>query len=61
MEKFIEHCCEECTNTKDNPCEKFIECCMQGPLCHENESCKKKRQTIIGKIVLNEDFLNYDD
>lgn len=47
MEHFIDHCCDKCFNSKERPCEQFIECCLTGPLCHESEECKKMRRQII--------------
>lgn len=49
MEHFIDHCCEKCFNSKERPCDVFIECCLEGPLCHENEECKAAREAIINK------------
>jgi NADH-quinone oxidoreductase subunit F len=49
MEKFIDPCCEECFNSKEKPCEQFVECCLEGPLCHENETCRKAREEIVNK------------
>ena len=47
MEKFIDPCCPECFNSEKNPCTQFIECCLSGPLCHEDLVCKEKREAII--------------
>ncbi len=49
MEKFIDPCCEKCFNSKDEPCDVFIECCLEGPLCHESDPCKKAREEIVEK------------
>ncbi len=57
MDKFIDHCCEKCTHAKENPCKNFIKCCMEGPICHENETCAEKRKAIIEKVALNEQFV----
>ncbi len=57
MEKFIDHCCEKCTHTKENPCKDFVRCCVEGPICHENVACAKKRKAIIEKVALNEQFV----
>jgi len=46
MNNFIEKCCEQCWHTKDNPCEQFIACCTNGPLCHKDENCKQKFEEI---------------
>ncbi len=57
MQKFIDHCCEKCTHTRENPCKDFIHCCIDGPICHENPSCSLKRQDIIKKVALNDRFV----
>ena len=49
MERFIDPCCEKCFNSKEKPCDQFVECCLEGPLCHENETCKKAREAITNK------------
>lgn len=51
MEKFIDPCCEECFNSKENPCEQFVECCLEGPLCHESKECAEKRKAIIENLA----------
>ncbi len=57
MERFIDPCCEECFNSKDNPCEQFIECCLSGPLCHESEACAAKRKAIIERLAHSPGYL----
>lgn len=42
MKTFIEHCCEECWHSNEKPCELFIRCCTEGPLCHNNPECEEK-------------------
>lgn len=51
MHKFIEPCCSECTHGKKTPCEKFVECRLEGPLCHENEQCRAARRAIIDRYA----------
>ncbi len=57
MEKFIDHCCAQCTHTPETPCKDFIRCCVEGPICHENQACSAKRRAIIDKVALNEQFV----
>ncbi|MFO8192106.1 MAG: hypothetical protein AVO34_00720 [Firmicutes bacterium ML8_F2] len=57
MERFIDHCCEKCTHTKENPCKDFIRCCLEGPLCHDDETCRAKRKAIVDKVALNDKFV----
>jgi NADH-quinone oxidoreductase subunit F len=40
--KLMEHCCEKCTHTSDNPCKDYVKCRTEGPLCHDDPSCKSK-------------------
>jgi len=42
MNSFIEKCCDHCWHTSENPCELFVACCTDGPLCHKDENCSKK-------------------
>lgn len=42
MERFIDIFCDKCTHTPDNPCEHFISCCNNGPLCHHNDKCNER-------------------
>ena len=56
MEKFIDHCCEKCNHRKESPCKDFVKCCLEGPICHENESCAEKRKAMVEKVALNENF-----
>lgn len=57
MEKFIDHCCSKCTHTKEESCKDFVVCCVEGPICHEDETCTAKRKKIIDKVKLNEKFV----
>ncbi|MCA2005493.1 MAG: NADH-quinone oxidoreductase subunit F, partial [Ignavibacterium sp.] len=40
MKNFDQLCCEKCWHTPQTPCEHFIQCCTEGPLCHSDEKCK---------------------
>lgn len=57
MERFIDRCCERCTHSKESPCKDFVECRVEGPLCHEDQACTKKRKAVIEKVALNEKFV----
>jgi hypothetical protein len=41
MKNFLDHCCEECWHSSEKPCDLFVRCCTEGPLCHHNE-CEEK-------------------
>jgi NADH:ubiquinone oxidoreductase subunit F (NADH-binding)/(2Fe-2S) ferredoxin len=45
MNSFFEKCCNECWHSPENPCELFIRCCTEGPLCHHNDKCSEKIHT----------------
>ncbi len=59
MERFIEHCCEKCEHSVENPCAQFVECRLTGPLCHENSTCAEKRKAIIEKYSHSDGFQQY--
>jgi NADH:ubiquinone oxidoreductase subunit F (NADH-binding)/Pyruvate/2-oxoacid:ferredoxin oxidoreductase delta subunit len=42
MKTFLEKCCNECWHSPEKPCDQFITCCTEGPLCHHNDVCKQK-------------------
>lgn len=42
MNDYLDLCCEECWHSAKSPCDQFIKCCTNGPLCHHNEKCKEK-------------------
>lgn len=42
MKEFIGLCCNECWHSPEKPCELFIRCCTEGPLCHHNQECRDK-------------------
>jgi len=42
MKTFLDICCNECWHTNEKPCDQFVKCCTEGPLCHHNPDCEKK-------------------
>jgi NADH-quinone oxidoreductase subunit F len=46
MSTFLDKCCDKCWHSNQTPCELFIQCCTDGPLCHHDESCKAKYEKI---------------
>lgn len=46
MRTYIDKCCDQCWHSLDNPCDLFIVCSLEGPLCHQDEKCKEKHQTL---------------
>jgi len=37
-------CCEKCHHTAFTPCVDYIKCRTEGPFCHDNDECRRKRQ-----------------
>lgn len=54
MINFNQLCCEKCWHTADKPCEHFIQCCTEGPLCHSDENCKKEIALLRKKLRYEE-------
>lgn len=52
MKSFFEHCCSECWHSIENPCNEFIKCCTEGPLCHKSESCQQKFKVLNEELTL---------
>ncbi len=46
MKTFIDRCCQECWHSSETPCDLFVRCCTEGPLCHHNEECKEKIKSL---------------
>ncbi len=40
---LVEPCCDRCTHSPGTPCRDLVACLEDGPLCHDDESCKKTR------------------
>src|SRR5664279_1758488 len=50
MKSFSEKCCEQCWHSSEKPCDLFIACCTEGPLCHQDESCKNKFKDVVNSL-----------
>lgn len=50
MQTLAYPCCEKCHHTVLAPCEKYIRCRLEGPLCHDDEDCREKRRTLIAAM-----------
>lgn len=46
MKSYIDKCCDQCWHSLENPCDLFITCSLEGPLCHQNDACKAKYQNL---------------
>ncbi len=54
MNTFIELCCKECWHSPEKPCDHFIRCCTEGPLCHHSEECSSKIKMLNRKLRYEE-------
>ncbi len=51
MTKLNEYkCCEKCWHGEEKICPEVIECLHRGPLCHDDERCRKSREEKIADI-----------
>lgn len=54
MKNFDQLCCEKCWHTPQNPCEHFIQCCTEGPLCHNDEKCRAEISSLRKRLRYEE-------
>lgn len=47
-------CCNKCWHSIEKPCHKFVNCMLEGPLCHESAECKKKREAAIKHLTFSD-------
>ncbi|MFZ5948023.1 MAG: CCxxC motif-containing NuoF prefix domain-containing protein [Stygiobacter sp.] len=47
MNSYIDKCCSQCWHSNENPCDLFITCSLEGPLCHQGQNCKEKHQKLL--------------
>lgn len=45
--RITDPCCSECWHTLENPCPQFVECLLEGPLCHDNPECARLRHNTV--------------
>ena len=41
---LIAPCCDRCTHKPGSPCRDLIKCIAEGPVCHQDDACAKKRR-----------------
>ncbi|MHB9132781.1 MAG: NADH-ubiquinone oxidoreductase-F iron-sulfur binding region domain-containing protein [Armatimonadota bacterium] len=39
---LMDPCCTRCTHTADAPCERYLACRLNGPLCHDDTACRER-------------------
>jgi NADH-quinone oxidoreductase subunit F len=54
LKSLLDKCCDKCTHEPQTPCRDFIKCRKAGPICHDDELCRQKRQNILSDIHLPE-------
>jgi len=51
MKTYIDKCCDQCWHSLEKPCDLFVNCCIEGPLCHQHNSCKEKYQKLYKELT----------
>lgn len=51
---LLNRCCEKCTHDLENPCRNFIECRLDGPLCHDDRYCRELRRKRVEELKYGE-------
>jgi NADH:ubiquinone oxidoreductase subunit F (NADH-binding) len=54
MKTFMDKCCNECWHNPENPCDLFIRCTTEGPLCHHDKKCEEKIKSYNRKLLYEE-------
>jgi len=52
---LMDRCCDKCTHSPASPCKDYILCRKTGPLCHDDEQCRRWRQDLLNSINLPAD------
>lgn len=50
MRTFLDKCCDECWHSAEKPCELFVRCCTEGPLCHHDKACEEKLKKLNNEL-----------
>ena len=48
---LMDKCCDRCWHSPEYPCRHYIRCRLNGPLCHEDPECRKKRENRLREIM----------
>ena len=54
MDNLMKACCARCTHTPATPCDKFIACRTEGPLCHQDEVCREAKKRQLDSVLIKE-------
>ncbi|NTW05546.1 MAG: NADH-quinone oxidoreductase subunit NuoF [Peptococcaceae bacterium] len=52
MKDLMDKCCSKCFHTSEKPCRDYLACRLEGPLCHQDETCSRKRRDFINSIII---------
>ncbi|MGO0123127.1 NADH-ubiquinone oxidoreductase-F iron-sulfur binding region domain-containing protein [Desulfothermobacter acidiphilus] len=44
MRSLMDRCCSRCTHSPQTPCQDYILCRRDGPLCHDDPDCQEQRR-----------------
>ena len=50
MNSFIDKCCDNCWHSSEKPCDLFVRCCTEGPLCHHSSECENKIKALNNRL-----------
>ncbi|MCL6559280.1 MAG: NADH-quinone oxidoreductase subunit NuoF [Firmicutes bacterium] len=50
MNNLLDKCCAKCTHSPQTPCKDYIICRLDGPVCHEDSTCREKRRQLLNKL-----------
>lgn len=51
LKSFLDICCGECGHSAEEPCDQFITCCTEGPLCHNSPECERKIKELNNRLT----------
>ncbi|MEM1690640.1 MAG: NADH-ubiquinone oxidoreductase-F iron-sulfur binding region domain-containing protein [Thermofilaceae archaeon] len=51
---LLDRCCEKCSHSPEKPCRDYIECRLNGPLCHSDEECRERRRRRLKELKYGE-------
>ncbi|MBI2419839.1 MAG: NADH-quinone oxidoreductase subunit NuoF [Ignavibacteriales bacterium] len=54
MIRLIDKCCNECWHSKERPCDLFVRCKAEGPLCHHDKNCEQQIKDLNSRIRYQE-------
>ena len=48
----MDKCCDRCKHTLDSPCSNYLPCRTEGPICHDDPDCRRKRRDRVEQVKL---------